>query len=78
MATPDVHPVGGRFVFVAEDMDTDQKQIEAAARAELDVEDYRARVDAAKADIRARHAARRWWHTIIPITIRIERRPRIV
>lgn len=51
----------------------DASKIEALALMELDLEDHRAAVEAAKERIRARQG-RPWWDRLLPFTIRIERR----
>ena len=47
--------------------------IEAQAQHELDVEEKRRRIDAAKERIRATRG-RPWWRRLFPFTIKIERR----
>ncbi|MDR3474515.1 MAG: hypothetical protein P4M09_22930 [Devosia sp.] len=42
--------------------------------AELLDEQHREAVEAAKNAIRAREAAARWWHSLFPFKVRIERR----
>ena len=52
----------------------DPNKIETQARAELKLEDRRARIDAAKQRLREAKAKRKWWHRLVPFVIRIERR----
>lgn len=50
------------------------QDIEAQAKAELEAEEHRAAVEAAKQHIREKRAAQRWWHALFPYTIEIKRR----
>ena len=45
-----------------------------AAMNELLEEQTREAIDAAKQAIRAREAAARWWHSLFPFKVKIERR----
>ena len=46
------------------------------AREEIAREDHRKEVEEEKKRIRERRAARRWWHSLIPFTVTITRRPK--
>ena len=50
------------------------KEILRAAMDEVLEEQRREAIEAAKQAIRAREAAARWWHSLFPFKVKIERR----
>jgi len=53
-----------------------ETKVQREAHKEIEEENFRKEVEEEKKRIRERRAAWRWWHSLIPFTVTITRRPK--